>query len=227
MKSKNLKNKEIKIPVINNEGVLEGEEKIAIPALSEGVSSSLLATAVRVYLSNQRRSMAKTKTRAEVEGSKCKIWKQKGTGRARHGDRQAPIFVGGGVPHGPRANQNYNLKLNKKMIKKVILTILLDKISQKKLFLLKKTDFKKTKEAYLFFEKITGNLKIKGKVAFLLNGKEAVRRCVNNLDKVQTLSSQSLNPFFLLKNNYIFLSQLGLKGIESYFEAGWENADKS
>ena len=64
------------------------------------INSSLMAQAIRVYLSNQRQAPAKTKSRGEVKVTKKKVWRQKGTGRARHGSRNAPIFVGGGKAHG-------------------------------------------------------------------------------------------------------------------------------
>lgn len=77
--------------------------------------SKIVARAVRVYLSNQRQGTAKAKTRGEVDRTKKKFYKQKHTGNARHGARSAPIFVGGGVTHGPRGISNWTLSLSKKM----------------------------------------------------------------------------------------------------------------
>lgn len=82
----------------------------------------LVAQAVRVFLSNQRLGLASTKNRGEIEKTKKKWYKQKHTGGARHGARSAPIFVGGGVTHGPHGNQNWDLKLNKKMRKRALQT---------------------------------------------------------------------------------------------------------
>jgi len=210
--------KSLKIPVINKEGIIEGEEKLSLPPLEEGSSLSLVGQAVRVYLSNQRRARAKTKTRSVVEGSKAKIWKQKGTGRARHGDRQAPIFVGGGVPHGPTGTQNYKLKLNKKTLRKAILSIFLTKLSEKKLFLVKGTKLNKTKDAYLFYEKIKENLKTDKAISLLTSKDDENKRYLRNLAGVQLLSINSLNPYLLLKNDFLLLSEPGMAGIESYFE---------
>src|SRR3972149_10087618 len=78
------------------------------------VNQPLMDQASKVYLSNQRRSLAKAKRRGEVKVTKAKVWQQKGTGRARHGSRNAPIFVGGGQAHGPSGTQNYNRRLSKK-----------------------------------------------------------------------------------------------------------------
>ncbi len=83
-------------------------------------NDQLLAQAVRVYRSNKRQGTSKVKTRGEVRGSRRKIWKQKGTGNARHGAKSAPIFVGGGVAHGPTGLENWTLKLTKPMKKKAL-----------------------------------------------------------------------------------------------------------
>lgn len=86
----------------------------------------LLAQAVRVYLANQRGGHAKTKTRGEVTGSRAKIYRQKGTGRARHGDRKAPLFVGGGIAHGPTGTQRYASSLSRRMRRKALAGALSD-----------------------------------------------------------------------------------------------------
>ncbi len=78
------------------------------------VKPQLLAQAVRVYLANQRQGTQNAKTRAEVERTRKKLYRQKGTGGARHGDRKAPIFVGGGVAFAPKP-RDYSLALSKKM----------------------------------------------------------------------------------------------------------------
>jgi large subunit ribosomal protein L4 len=76
-------------------------------------NQQLMALAVRVFLANQRQATSKVKTRSEVNRTKKKWYKQKGTGGARHGARSAHIFVGGGVVHGPTGEQNYSLKMTK------------------------------------------------------------------------------------------------------------------
>jgi large subunit ribosomal protein L4 len=95
----------------------------------------LLAQAVRVYLANQRQGNASTKTRGEVHGTTKKVYKQKGTGRARHGAKKAPIFVGGGIAGGPKP-RDYSLKLNKQQKKIALICALTLKRNEKKLFVL-------------------------------------------------------------------------------------------
>lgn len=96
-------------------------------------NDNLIAQAVRVYLARKRQTSAKTKTRSEVNLTKAKVWRQKGTGRARHGSRSAPIFVKGGVSHGPTGEQNYKLKLPKKMRQRAIISALADKVKGDKI----------------------------------------------------------------------------------------------
>ena len=101
------------------------------------VNPQLMAQAVRVYLANQRKAQPKTKTRAEVNRTKAKWYRQKGTGRARHGSRAAPIFVGGGVAHGPTGEQNYKLKMPKKMKKAALFSALTSKFKEKEILVVK------------------------------------------------------------------------------------------
>lgn len=78
-------------------------------------------------LANQRKPVAHSKTRAEVSGTGKKPWRQKGTGRARHGSKRSPIWVGGGVAHGPRNDKNYSKKINTQMLRKALNTLLSSK----------------------------------------------------------------------------------------------------
>lgn len=90
----------------------------------QDINQKLLAQSIRVYLANLRQGTSKAKTRSEVNRTKKKLYRQKGTGNARHGSKNAPIFVGGGVAHGPTGNENWQLNLSKKMKKNSLRTAL-------------------------------------------------------------------------------------------------------
>lgn len=92
------------------------------------VNEALLAQAIRIYESNSHQKTSKVKTRGEVVGSTKKIYRQKGTGNARHGARYAPIFVGGGIAFGPTGVRPNNLTLPKKMRAKALSSSLLQKL---------------------------------------------------------------------------------------------------
>jgi large subunit ribosomal protein L4 len=88
------------------------------------VNSQLLSQAIRVYLANLRQGTSKTKRRSEVNVTKSKWYRQKGTGNARHGSKNAPVFVGGGRAHGPRGESDWSLNLSPVMKKKAVISAL-------------------------------------------------------------------------------------------------------
>jgi large subunit ribosomal protein L4 len=209
--------KNLKITVIDTQGKIAGEASLALDS-EVGGAAALVTQAVRAFLANQRRARAHAKTRGEVSGTTAKVWRQKGTGRARHGARKAPIFVGGGVAHGPTGTQNYRQRLSQKASQKAILSVLADKAREKRLFLVKDFGFKKTKEAAAFLAQVRESQKAEGKVAFLLAKSEAARRFLANLSGVEVLSTESLNAYFLLRADIILASEAALKALESRFE---------
>lgn len=210
--------KSLKISIINQKGEVTGEKVITAAIFAVESSPVLISREVKSFLANQRKARAKAKTRSEVVGSGAKIWRQKGTGRARHGDRQAPIFVGGGVAHGPTGKQNYKQKPNKKMGQKAIFSILSEKLREKKLFLLDDIPFKKTKEAHLFLQEVRKTLNTKEKITFLLADNEGLKRYLNNLTDIFVLGVKSLNPYSLLKTDFLFLTKQALGELEKWFD---------
>lgn len=106
-------------------------ETITLPEtiFAANINPQLMTQAVRVYLANQRSGTASTKTRGEVRGSTRKIYRQKGTGRARHGGVRAPIFVHGGIAHGPKP-VDYSLTLSKKMKQRALFSALTSKLQE-------------------------------------------------------------------------------------------------
>lgn len=106
--------KELAVSVWDTQGKAVGKVRLPTELFGARVNKTLLAQAVRVYLANQRQGAASTKTRGEVAGSTRKIYRQKGTGRARHGAIRAPIFVGGGTVFGPQP-RSFRLELPAKM----------------------------------------------------------------------------------------------------------------
>lgn len=179
---------------------------------------SLIAQAVRVYLSNQRTSHAKVKDRGEVAGTTKKMWAQKGTGRARHSSAKAPQFVGGGSAHGPQGNQNYDLKLTKKM-KKAAISAILTKFAQKKAIIAidKIGDIEpKTKVAWNFIDKMENASKLvaESKKIGIITTKPVtnVKRAFGNIPGFSLLSLSSLNVYNLSNLNCLIFTQ---KAIES------------
>ncbi|MBU0974553.1 50S ribosomal protein L4 [Patescibacteria group bacterium] len=179
-----------------------------------GVSANgqLLSQAIRVYLSNKRQGTSKVKTRGEVTGSRRKIWKQKGTGNARHGAKSAPIFVGGGVAHGPTGLENWTLKLSKHMKKKALIVAL--SLQSENIFITDNlADFDgKTKTA----AKLLKDLSISGKKVLLAtNGNnELVRRAFGNIQRVNVMEGSLVNVLDVASSDAIIFSKDAVKSLE-------------
>lgn len=212
------KDNQLFIPVFNLKGEKEKDEVINKNIFSVKVKPETLAKAVRVYLFNQRQGTVSTKTRKEVTGSTRKIYRQKGTGRARHGDIKAPIFVGGGVSHGPKP-RDFSLKMNKKEKRKALFGALTLRFKENDLFLLK-VDLKKvkpkTKELVSFLDK----MKIeKGKVLFVFAKleKNPLVLGLRNLKNVDFAQASNLNIFQVLKYQKIIFVNDGLTVFTNHY----------
>jgi len=174
------------------------------------VNPLLMAQAVRVYLANQRKAHPKTKTRAEVNRTKAKWYRQKGTGRARHGFRSAPIFVGGGVAHGPTGEQNYQLKMPKKMKKAALFSALTSKFKEKEILVVKGLEkiepkTKKMAEALKKFQIPNSKFQILLVLPKLL---ENVVLAGRNLENLEIAQAADLNTYQILASDkLIFLPE--------------------
>ena len=172
-------------------------------------------------MANQRTPIAHTKTRGEVSGTGKKPWRQKGTGRARHGSRRSPIWVGGGVTHGPRNDKDYSKKINKKMKRKALLVSLSQKLRDKEILILDKLELKeaKTKEAAQVFKNLSQikdfeNINKKKTLVALAKKDEKTSRALRNLPKVNIEEARNLNALDILSFKYLVILQDGLKTLE-------------
>lgn len=167
-KSMNISNK-LKADVYDLSGKVV--ESINLPAEIFGVkvNKKLIAQAVRVYLANQRTGSATTKTRGEVRGSTRKIYRQKGTGRARHGAVRAPIFVHGGIAHGPKS-RDFSLKMPQKMKRAALNSLLSLKMNSGEIKILSDAENAdgKTKNIIKFLRTV----KLEGKKILFVFGKK-------------------------------------------------------
>lgn len=180
------------------------------------INQPLMTQAVKVYLANQRQAPAKTKSRGEVVVSKRKIWRQKGTGRARHGSRNAPIFVGGAKAHGPTGKQNYSLKMSKKMKKKALFSALSQQFKDKNILVL--TGLIKlqpqTKNFDQIFQKLTK--KPKKLVLLLSQPNDTIKRGTNNLPYLTTTLATNLNTYQILNAHKLIFTKDAIKALEKH-----------
>lgn len=197
---------ELELTVYNIEG--REEERVALhkEIFDTEINHGLLSQSVRVFLVNQRQGNASTKTRGEVNGTTKKVYRQKGTGRARHGSAKGPIFVGGGVTGGPHPHA-YSLKMNKKQKRKALYDALTLKYKEGNIIGLfdKLLDIEpKTKNLVDLLKK----LKLKSEKILLIipeNKKSGLVRAARNIPNVTVISASSVNPYIVLNNQKIIL----------------------
>jgi large subunit ribosomal protein L4 len=135
--------------VYNQKGAEAGKAKLPESVFGVAWNADLVHQVMTSIASNKRAGTANVKGRGEVRGGGRKPWKQKGTGRARHGSTRSPIWVGGGATHGPSPEKNYKKKINRKMKAKALYTVLSKKLKTNTILFIDKFDFKdiKTKNA--------------------------------------------------------------------------------
>lgn len=196
-----------------------GEINLPKSVFDVKTSDKLIAQSIRVYLANQRSSFAKTKNRSEIKGTTKKVWPQKGTGNARHGSRKAPIFVAGGVAHGPTGNQNYTLKINKKMKKKALNGVLSKFARDNRLLVI--DEFKKLVPKTKNGIKLITGLKAlnevisKSRKIGIITTKiiPNIRRSFSNIPNINFLSLNSLNIYDLSNQNFLILSKKAVENL--------------
>ncbi len=172
-------------------------------------NADLVHQVVVSALSSSRNPISHTKNRGEVSGGGKKPWRQKGTGRARHGSTRSPIWVGGGVAHGPRNEKNYDRKINKTMKSKALSAILSKKLKEGEIFLIDSISFSqpKTKEAKGVVENwksVSGldSIVSKRNNAFILatpNKESNLVKSFQNFGNVSVEEIRNINPVSLLK----------------------------
>lgn len=211
-------NKFLKIALWDGE---KNESEITLPEKIFGVTASdkLLAQYVRVYLNNLKPGTALTKTRHFVIGSTRKIYKQKGTGRARHGDIKAPIFVGGGTAHGP-INLKRPLFLPKKMRRKALFYSLSLKAKEKKIWVLANSyvnKISKTEDAVGMLKKVFSDKKDKRKGVFILPHNDNSKKYFRNIEDLDIKEGCDLNAYLVLKNQKLIFTESSIKELEKIF----------
>ncbi len=180
----------------------------------------LLANYVRVYLTNKRAWSAYARTRGDVQASKKKVWKQKGTGRARHGAISAPIFVGGGKAHGPKF-KNVKLKINKKQTRIALFYSLTKANKEKRIFILP-TPSLKTPPKTQKFEKNLKDLKIYGKKILLVysSTNETSKNLIlsaRNINNLVYSEARSLNAYEVLSSDILLFAEDALASLNKHY----------
>ncbi|MFA6897331.1 MAG: 50S ribosomal protein L4 [Patescibacteria group bacterium] len=207
----------MKTKVYNLEGKEAGEIELPERIFNVPVNEDLIHQVVVAQMANARVVIADTKDRGEVSGGGKKPWKQKGTGKARHGSSRSPIWKGGGVTFGPTTDRNYSKRINKKMKVKALFMVLSEKLREEKILVLDETKMAKpsTKEMIKSLDKLS----LKTKVLMALGKKdENVLKSVCNISNISVIASDSVNVVDLLKNDMFVVNKEGLRKIEETYK---------
>ena len=202
-----------KIDIAGKKGSIEVLDKI----FASKINKKLVSSVLYVTNANYKGRKAKTKQQNEITGSTSKIYAQKGTGNARHASRKAPIFVGGGVAHGPKGELAYKKrKLNKNEKKLSIASLITEKNKLKNLIVFDdfKNEIKKTKEMNLILKKFeaTNSLVILDK-----SSKDKIFRSAKNIPNVKITDVNHFSAFDIVKFKKIIFTESSIKELEKRY----------
>lgn len=177
------------------------------------LNPDLVAQVLYVYRSNERKGTATTKTRADVRGGGRKPWRQKGTGRARHGSIRSPIWRKGGVVFGPSGKQNWKRKINSKMAKKATCMMLTDRLNSKELEFvnIEKENIKDLRKKAL---------ENAGKKTLVISTNEDMKLAVRNIDKINFVDTFKVNAKHIVDSTKVLVDKESVKILEERLTNG-------
>lgn len=206
----------MKYPVYNQQGKEEGTMTLPKEIFEVQMNADLVHQVLISHTANQRQNSAHTKNRGEVRGGGRKPWRQKGTGRARHGSIRSPLWRGGGVTFGPRNEKNWEKDIPKKMRKKALCMVLSEKAKNNALVVVDVLEMQKpkTKEMAAMIKKLPGSNE--SRLVLSTNGKN-IFLSARNIKKTGVLEARNVNIMDLLDYKYVVISKDGIKEIEKIF----------
>lgn len=204
-----------KVKVFNMEAKEVGSMTLSKDLFEVEYNEPLIHQAVVMYNANQRQGTKSTLTRSEVRGKAAKPWRQKGTGRARHGSKKAPQWTGGGVAFAPKP-RDFSKKMNKQARRYALLSALSEKIRQNQVTILDKFELSapKTKEVQAFVDAF----KFNGSVLVVNKGNdEKIKRATANLAGLDIEEATDINVYEIVSSKNVVLTQSAIKTIEEAY----------
>lgn len=204
-----------KVAMYNIKGEEVGEVVLTDSIFNVPVRADILHQVVTMQLANKRRGTASTKTRAEVRGGGRKPWRQKGTGRARHGSIRSPLWTGGGVVFGPKP-RSYKYTVPKKVKRLALKSALSSKVIDSDLLILDQLtiDSPKTKKMI----DILSNLNVEKKALIVtLNRDENIEKSARNIPGITTTVVGNLNVYDILRHDKLILTKEALDRVEEVY----------
>ncbi len=214
------------VPVLNMQGQTVGKITVDEQSLGGDINPSLIKQAYVRYHAGQRQGSSKTKNRAETEGSTKKIYKQKGTGNARHGDRKVNIFKGGGHGHSKKmTREDFRLDMPKKMRRKANRNALLAKLVDQEVRVIDEITFTaaKTKDFVGFLAAIKVDKTAVVALPVDAAKSENARKGGRNLENVTLIRADQLNCFEMLNHRFLVI---GKGDLEAWLSGPWSQTGK-
>ena len=204
-----------KIAMLNQEGAKVGEIELSEAIFASEINESALHLVVRSQLAAKRQGTQSARTRTEVRGGGRKIYRQKGTGNARHHGNRAPQFRHGGVVFAPKP-RDYVINVPKKVRRLAFKSAMTSKLNAGEIIVVDQINLAEAKTKLM--AKVLKNFELKGTTMLVLPGRdETIVRAANNIEKLQTSYVNTLNVYDILKAGKIILTQDALKGVEEVY----------
>ena len=181
------------------------------------INNKLVSKVLYKTNANYKKRHAKTKQQNEVSGPTSKIYAQKGTGNARHASKKAPIFVGGGVAHGPKGELAYKKrKINKSEKKKSITSLISEKVKNKDLLIFNdfNSEIKKTKEMYVILKKFEINHSL---IILDKNSKAKIEKSIRNIPNIKVTDINHFSAYDLVKFKKVIFTKSSVKELEKRY----------
>jgi len=207
----------MKIDVYNQKGEVSGSVNLPKEIFEVKFNADLVHQIAVSLSANKRQISAHAKTRGEVRGGGKKPWRQKGTGRARHGSIRSPIWKGGGVTHGPRNDRIFGKDIPKKMRRKALLMVLSQKLNDNQLLVLDKIESEKGKTKEMAKSLLKLPCRNTTTLIALPDYNKKVFMAARNIKKTSIEDARNLNVLDLLNHKYLLLTKDSIKTIEKTF----------
>ena len=203
----------MKLPLLNIDGSNQDSIEISDKLLKQKVNHKLIKFVIDWQLNHAKPRVAKTKQRNEIKGSTKKIIAQKGSGGARHASKKAPIFVGGGVAHGPKGAAYKIKKINKKVRKLALAQTLSKKNSDKQLYILAdvKKEIKKTREFNKFLQKNNLNSTL---IITDTDSLKNINKSARNIKDVKLIKHEGANIYDLIRYKNVIMTLTSIKKLQ-------------
>lgn len=205
----------MKVKLYNQNKKEIGEVELPKKIFEVEISPDLVYQVVLSQQSNRRQGSAQAKTRGEVRGGGRKPWRQKGTGRARHGSIRSPLWRGGGVTFGPRNEKNYKKNIPVKMKRKALLMVLSAKAKEGTIVVVDKLDFNKPNTKQM--KETLGKLFKGSGILVLAKMDKNLILSIRNIPKRISMQAKDLNVLDLLNYKNVVISKAGIKKIKDTF----------